>query len=227
MKENTMNNPSLFLRTWSWLKGFPSRHKIITALAVLFLVWQAIMTPIKNPFANDAITVRGRFPFDQGYELMFSQETYSNPESRFSKIFCKSFAHSFTSCNGGSVRYYPKKIDGQHYELTVYRDAYFSGLLGWVSKDRLYYRVHQKMVDGDKHKGLFYCLGPSPEINACNDTELSIQKYNGGLFCMGQKEHKNYKALTMPTNNADVSNVQEYDFWLYSELDAKLKEIKP
>ena len=29
MKENTMNNPSLFLRTWSWLKGFPSRHKII------------------------------------------------------------------------------------------------------------------------------------------------------------------------------------------------------
>ena len=227
MKEYSMHNPSLFLRTWTWLKGFPRRHKIITALAVLFLVWQAIMTPIKNPFANDAITVRGRFPFDQGYELMFSQQTYSNPESRFSKIFCKSFAHSFTSCNGGSVRFYPKKIDGQHYELTVYRDAYFSGLLGWISKDRLYSRVHKSTVDGDKHKGLFYGLGPSPEIYACDDSLQSIHERNGGLFCMDQNRDKDYKVLILPIKHALEKNIQEYNFWLYSELDAKLKEIKP
>ena len=227
MKEYSMHNPSLFLRTWTWLKGFPRRHKIITALAVLFLVWQAIMTPIKNPFASDAITVRGRFPFDQGYELMFSQETYSNPESRFSKIFCKSFAHSFTSCNGGSVRFYPKKIDGQHYELTVYRDAYFSGLLGWISKDRLNYRVHQNTMDGDTFSRHFLGLGPSPENYACDNSVQSIRERKGGMFCSGQETHKDYKVLTLPMRSDLSNNEQEYNFWLDSELDEKLKGNKP
>jgi hypothetical protein len=45
-------------RFWQWLKNFPKRHKFITALVLLYVLWKAIMTPIPNPFAKDAITVR-------------------------------------------------------------------------------------------------------------------------------------------------------------------------
>lgn len=218
---------NILLRTWAWLIRLPKRYKFLIAITVLYLLWFAITTPIKNPFANDAVKLRGRFPFDQGYELMFSQRTLSSSTSHLSKILCGSFIHSNTTCDGGSTRFYPKKIDGQHYELTVYRDAYFGGLLGWVAKDRLYYRVHRNTIDGDKHRGLFYGLGPSPANEICDDSGEYVPTDRGEIFCMGQKEHKNYKVLTLPSRYASGNNVQEYNLWLYSELDVKMKEIKP
>lgn len=218
---------NILLRTWAWLIRLPKRYKFLIAITVLYLLWFAITTPIKNPFANDAVTLRGRFPFDQGYELMFSQRTLSSSTSHLSKILCGSFVHSNTTCDGGSTRFYPKKIDGQHYELTVYRDAYFSGLLGWVAKDRLYYRVHQNTVDGDKHRGLFYGLGSSPANEICDDIGQLVSTDKGSVSCTGQEYYKKYKALALPTSNALGKNTQEYNFWLNSELDAKMKEIKP
>lgn len=220
MQTDIKDNP--ILRVLMWLKGFPKRHKIITALAVLYLAWLAIMTPIKNPFASDAITVRGRFPFDQGFELVFLQETHSTSTFQLSKILC---GKSYTRCNGGAVKFYPKKIDGHHYELTVFRDAYFAGLLGWVSEDRLYYRPHQSGVDPEKIAKLFLNLGPSPENYACDPKYT--QTFKGGLFCSGQETHKDYKVLILPKRSDLGNNEQEYNFWLDSELDAKLKEIKP
>jgi hypothetical protein len=63
-------------RSCQWLKTFPKRHWIITGLGVIYLVWYLVLTPIRNPFAHETFTIRGRFPIEQGYELMFNQNVY-------------------------------------------------------------------------------------------------------------------------------------------------------
>ncbi len=226
MKENTMNNPSLFLRTWSWLKGFPSRHKIITALAVLFLVWQAIMTPIKNPFASDAITVRGRFPFDQGYELVFIQDAEGT--AKWYRRRCGGSRVEEAVCTAGKTVLYPKKIDGQHYELTIYRDRYFRGLAGWEAGEGLLVTHFKAGIDripfqtGVRHTNRdMACDG--------SDAVLKEQKYR--LFCTSLTNVKKYRdrpVSALPELPPDSKNEWVLNYWLESELDAmSAKEIKP
>ncbi|MBL0252796.1 MAG: hypothetical protein IPQ12_09550 [Polaromonas sp.] len=47
------------------------------------------------------------------------------------------------------------------------------------------------------------------------------------MFCSGQETHKDYKVLTLPMRSDLSNNEQEYNFWLDSELDEKLKGNKP
>ena len=42
-----------------------------------------------------------------------------------------------------------------------------------------------------------------------------------------QETHKDYKVLTLPMRSDLSNNEQEYNFWLDSELDEKLKGNKP
>ena len=58
-----------------WLLHWVRQHWIISTLVLLYVTysgfWWLVFTPIRNPWPQEAFTIRGRFPFDKGYELMF------------------------------------------------------------------------------------------------------------------------------------------------------------
>lgn len=202
-------------KVWAWLKDFPRRHKIITVLLLLYGLWHLATTPIKNPWASDAYTIRGRFPFDQGFELEFLQFAYNTAD--WHRRWCGGINVDRAHCSGGHEVLKPRKIDGQHYELTVYRDRYISGPAGWVA-DPASYRAYRAGVDPSTM--IFLSLAPSPDRLACDSGVERLSKYEGGLFCMSQKEHQKYGQLVLPLSPGNNSQEKIFDFWLYSELDA-------
>lgn len=206
---------------WAWFKGFPRRHKIITVLLLLYGLWHLATTPIKNPWASDAYTIRGRFPFDQGFELEFLQFAYNTAD--WHQRWCGGINAERADCSGGHEILKPRKIDGQHYELTVYRDRYFSGPAGWVA-DPASYRAYQ--AGADPRAMIFLSLAPSPDQLACSDSDERLKERSGRMFCMSQKEVKKYRQLVLPLGQ--INNLKEkiFNFWLDSELDAILHREK-
>jgi hypothetical protein len=83
----------------------------------------------------------------------------------------------------------------------------------------------------------FNGLRPSPAHYACDDSQQAITKNKEKLLCKPVKDVKKYRdfpvtalpafsaeaaALGLDLNDPRHPKVQEYNFWLESELDAKL-----
>lgn len=216
-------------RIAQWLLRWVRKHWIISALLALFAVWHSvwwvIFTPIRNPWPQEAFTIRGRFPFDKGYELMFYQNVYGAADwhQRLcggGVFYLLGVQTSTATCSAGGVSTKPRQIDGQHYEVTLYRDAYFSGLQDWTANT--FHTQYKVGVDYNKIKG-FTSYG-APENSACDDSEEFLRKYSGELFCTKQTTHKDYKHLVITEGQPAGLNERIQNFWLESELDQMLNK---
>lgn len=128
-------------RLIQWLQQFPRRRPIVTALVltlvglVLFfkILGAWVFTPRLNPNPQDPITIRGAFPFDKGYDLVFNQgATTTTP---WVNVVCGGFG-LITDWKGFACRseeeiLQPQRVDCCHYEITLYRDQYLPGIAGW------------------------------------------------------------------------------------------------
>lgn len=215
-------------RVAHWLK----RHWLASSLLALVLAWQAFWwhfkTPIRNPWPQDTYTVKGRFPFNKGYDLVFMQNVYGG--ARWHQRLCGmlSLRHTAT-CSAGNVFFKPRRIDGEHYEVTLYRDYYFVGLPGWkLDATNEWPLAFKAGINFDYEKAMITSLMPT-SVAVCDDDPVSISKFTGELFCIPQYDgparergHWKFKYLVLPVSNQAQSNAQILDFWLYSELDEVL-----
>lgn len=213
MNAGIHTKPSVIVRAWGWAKGFPKRHKVITALAILYVIFKLITTPIVNPFASDLYTIRGRFPFDKGYELAFDQRVLG--QAGWFRALCGWPLAEEGNCYKGFEILKPTRIGENHYELKVYRDRYFVGLPGWEHRiSHVEYKADAG-IDLNRHSLTDYV---NDESSVCNDSEESIKKFKGTMFCMGQVEHKDFKVLNLTDGQPVKPNEQVINFWFYSEL---------
>lgn len=225
---NTNETQTIGRRSWQWLKTFPKRHWIITSIGVIYVVWYLVLTPIRNPFAHETFTIRGRFPFDQGYELMFNQNVYGAAEwhQRWCGggiFYLMGYDTSKATCSTGKVWTKPRQIDGQHYEVTLYKDLYFKGLADWTANT--WHTQYKANVGVDYSKLLLTDYG-SPENSACADSAERLNMFSNQLVCMPQAEHKDYKELVIHEGQPAGPNERIQNFWLYSELDQMLPKHK-
>ncbi len=208
-------------RAWGWLKGSPKRHKVITTLAVLYVIFKLVMTPIVNPFASDAYTIRGRFPFDQGFELMFRQNAYG--DAKWYRRWCGGDNTDDAICSSGYRDLKPTRLDEQNYEIKIYRDRYFAAFADWKAET---WHMEYKANVGIEPEKIGAHAYANDENSACNGSEVSTKRHEGRLFCMGQIDHKDYKQLVITEGLPLMPNEQLMNFWLYSDLDAMLAKEK-
>jgi hypothetical protein len=217
-------------RVISWLK----RHWLASSLLVLILTWQVFWwhfnTPIRNPWPQDTYIVKGRFPFHKGYDLVFMQSVYGG--ATWHQRVCGMLSlRDWATCGGGNVFFKPRRVDGEHYEVTLYRDYYFAGLPGWkLDATNEWPLAFKAGINFDYEKAMITSLTPTP-VAVCDDSPQSIEELTGKLFCMPQYDgparergHWRFKHLLLPASNQAQSNAQILDFWMYSELDAVLLE---
>ena len=221
MSAETPIQTKVMVRAWRWLKAFVWRHKVISALVMVYATWQVVMTPIVNPFASDVYTIRGRFPFDQGFELMFRQNAYG--DAKWYRRWCGGDNTDDAICRSGYRVLKPTRLDEQNYEIKIYRDRYFAAFADWKAETwHMEYKANTG-IDPEKIGAHAYA---NDENSACNGSAESTQRHEGRLFCMGQIDHKAYKHLVITKGLPLKPNEQLMNFWLYSDLDAMLAKEK-
>ena len=220
----------LKMHVLSWMR----RHWIISTSLAFIAAWSSIswfaFTPIRNPWPKEAYTIKGRFPFDKGYELIFFQSVYG--EAEWHQRWCGGIQIEKATCSAGLVYLKPNQIDGQHYEITLYRDYYLRGLPQWTLVKPGHGAVAFKAgIDFDYKRGggSYYRQGP-PDI--CDDSKESLGERHGRLFCMAQyygpdrkSGYLKYIQLQLPDSAIAGPNEEIKDFWLTSELDRMLVGI--
>jgi hypothetical protein len=222
MTEEASAKVSMTARVCHWLKALAWRHKAISALVLIYAIWQVMMTPIVNPFASDVYTIRGRFPFDQGFELIFVQSTYGT--AKWYRRKCGGIQVEESVCYGERRVLKPTRLDGQNYEIKIYRDRYFAGFAGWKA-DGISHAEYKVNMGIDPAKVLNRAYA-NDENSACDGSEESIESRKGRLFCMGQIDHKDYKRLVIKEGLPLKPSEQLMNFWLYTESDAMLQAEK-
>ncbi len=215
-------------RVSEWMK----HHWLVSGLIVIAVVWKAFWLhfnmPIRNPWPRETYTVKGRFPFDKGFDLVFMQNVYGGSEWHQRLCGMLSLRHEAT-CAGGGVFFKPRRIDSQHYEVTLYRDYYFTGLPGWtLDGTNEWPLAFRSGIGFEYEKALVTSLWPTP-VAVCDDSLQTLERLDGKLFCMQQYNDPSrqagnikYKHLVLPQTSSDDGNVKIKDFWLYSELDELL-----
>lgn len=201
--------------------SYAKTHKILSAFVGVVLAWSAIelvvFTAWKNPFANEVVTIRGRFPFYKGFELVFQQSAVGT--AKWYRRWCGGVRAEEAVCRSGSELIQAKPVDDRHYELTYYRDGYFSLFAGWEPEVWMY-RAYKKGADVEK-MGVGWARNNGDL--ACDGSDEAVAKFENELFCMGATRgegHKNYKSLSLTEGRPVAQNEQLLNFWLYSELDA-------
>ncbi len=222
MNAETDTKPRLHHRAWNWLKGFVLRHKIISALVLLYLVSKAITTPIINPFASDVYTIRGRFPFDKGFSLSFNQHAYAN--ALWLRQWCGWPLADEGSCAGGTHWMEPTRIGKDHYELKVYRDRYFFWIGDWKEHTNFLAYVSSTAANRETMLRTSYANDAS---SVCDDSEEFMKKFNGKLYCTSQFRHKDFKHLHLTDGQPVQANERLINFWLERELTPMLDTHKP
>lgn len=217
MEAETQRDEVAMGRAWSWLRSFAIRHKVITALAALYVIFKLVMTPIVNPFASDVYTIRGRFPFDQGFELMFIQNAYGN--AKWYRRWCGGSNTDDAICRDGDRVLKPTRLDGQNYEIKIYRDRYFSTFADW--REETWHVEYKANMGLDPTKVMAHAY-VNEENSACNGSEESAIRHKGQLFCSGHLNHKKYKNLIINEGLPLKPNERLLNFWLYTDLDAML-----
>ncbi len=208
-------------RAWIWLGTFSRRHKVITVLLVLYLLWQVIFTPWKNPFAHDAVTIRGRFPFDRGFDLMFRQNAYG--DAKWYRRWCGGAQTENAICRSGYEVLKPTRVDGQHYEITIYRDRYVSLFADWKEET---WHLQYKADAGLNPAEMGATSYGDPENAVCDGGEVRLKVLKNEMFCMPIAEHKRYKSLVLTEEQSVGNRERLMNFWLYSELEAKLTKAE-
>lgn len=218
---NVSNTPNAAKRTWTWMKDFAKRHKFITTLVLLYATFKLIMTPIVNPFASDVYTIRGRFPFDQGFELMFIQNAYGN--AKWYRRWCGGINTEDAICRDGHRVLKPTRLSGQNYEIKIYRDRYFSAFADW--KEEAWHVEYKANMGLDPMRVMAHEY-INDQNSACDGSEESSTRHKGQLFCTGHVNDKDYKHLVINEGLPLKANERLLNFWLYSELDAMLSKEK-
>ena len=218
MNTQIPTQPNVIVRAWHWLKAFAWRHKVISVVVLFYLLSKAIMTPIVNPFASDVYTIRGRFPFDKGYELAFDQHVLG--QAKWFRAWCGWPLYESGICRAGFEVLKPTRVGENHYELRVYRDRYFTGPQGWEHRiSHIEYKTDAG-IDLNRHSFRDYI---GDESSACDDSEEFLKKYKDELFCTSQLTHKDFKVLHLPDGQPVMPNEQVINFWLDSELTPMLE----
>lgn len=221
MNAETSAQASAMVRAGHWLKAFAWRHKVISALVLFYLLSKVIMTPIVNPFASDVYTIRGRFPFDKGYELAFDQRVLG--QAKWFRAWCGWPLSEEGNCYKGFEILKPTRIGENHYELKVQRDRYFTGPQGWEHRiSHIEYKMDSG-IDLNRHSLRDYA---GDESSVCDDSEEFLKKYKNELFCTSQLTHKDFKVLSLPDGQPVMPNEQVINFWLDSELKPMLEANK-
>lgn len=221
MSAEIKTETSMIAIAWLWIKGFPKRHKVVTSLVVLYAIFKLVMTPIVNPFASNVYTIRGRFPFDQGFELMFRQNAYG--DAQWYRRWCGGNNTDDAICRSGYRILKPTRLDGQNYELKIYRDSYFSAFADWKEETwHLEYKANVG-IDPEKMPADAYA---NEENSACDGSEESLREFKNHLYCGGHLNHKKYKHLVINEGLPLKPNERLLNFWLYTDLDAMLLNEK-
>ncbi len=116
-----------------------SRALYVLAFAFLF---DLIVGPFANPAASEKVTIYGAFPCDKGYKLNVFHSAHTT--SRLAAFVCGGFGtvtdfRGF-GCRGGARFVKVKQIGCCNYEMEIFRDYYFSGVVGWI-RGPLFYSV--------------------------------------------------------------------------------------
>jgi hypothetical protein len=228
MSAETPIQANVMVRAWRWLKAFVWRHKVISALVMVYATWQVVMTPIVNPFASDAYTIRGRFPFDQGFTLSFRQYAYGS--APWFKRWCGFPFYEEGTCSGGAHWIEPKRVGENHYELKVYRDRYFFGLGGWKETTVFLPYLASAAADREMMKSMITSYA-GDESSVCDGSKESLKEFRNKLFCTSQSRHKDFKAFNLPDGQPVKADERLINFWLESELVPMLEKqqqgVKP
>lgn len=210
-------------RLIQWLQQFPRRRPIVTVL-VLTLVglglffkilgaW--VFTPRLNPNPQDPITIRGVFPFDKGYDLVFDQGARTT--APWASVVCGGFGLTRGwkgfACRGGYETFLPKKIDCCHYEITLYRDHYLPGIAGWENNGFGF----NSAVQGKPLIGGGGVPRKSTEMD-CADSAERLRKSNGALLCIPEIDESGPDVYNTSTRYTELN------FHLRSELQSTPKE---
>ena len=212
------------------LRAWMRRHRFLSSLILFFFFWRVFWwhfdTPIRNPWPQDTYIVKGRFPFDKGFDLIFSQQVLG--DAYWHRLVCGwiSLHQDPIPCTGKKTVYFkPRQIDGQHYEVTLYRDYFFRGLPGWklTATNEWPFGFKTGMI-ADPTKGMFTSLGEMPVV-ICSDSPADLIRFEGKLFCMNQfsdpsktSGYVDYMNFEIPLSAQPAPNVKVWDFWLKSEL---------
>lgn len=196
------------------IRSFPRRHWILTAWTLAIAGFYIAITPFKNPFAQDAITIRGRFPFEQGFELVFRQNAYGN--AQWYRRWCGGIQTDNAICRAGYTYTKPTRTDAQHYAITIYRDRYFPWFADWKEET---WHVQRKAKVGLPQGATSY---GNPENSVCDGSEEALNKFGGELYCRGQLDDTEFKNLVLLDGQPVGANEKLMNFWLFSEL----REIK-
>lgn len=192
------------------IRTFPRRHWILTTWVLAIAGFYVATTPIKNPFAQNAITIRGRFPFDQGFELVFRQNAYGN--AQWYRRWCGGIQTDDAICRAGFTYIQPTRTDPQHYAITIYRDRYFPWFADWKEET---WHVQRKAKVGLPDGATSY---GDPENSVCDGSDEALSKFGGELICRGQLDDREFKSLLLSDGRPVRVNEKLMNFWLYSEL---------
>lgn len=207
----------LVIRSLEGVHAFLYKHPIISCLIGIYLffkligtAWSWVLTPTINSNPQDPITLRGTFPFDKGFDLVFSQRaTTTTP---WVNRVCGMFVtDKGIPCHAGYQEVHPKKIDKNHYEITFYRDYYLQGIAGWVHGG-----FGQRAYTSDTSSKGTSGLGPQTNEMKCFDNPKDIHKFNGALICVSRNE-------IGPSIYSKTIHQAEINFRLESELQSESK----
>ena len=190
-------------------------------MVLLYVAFKLVMTPIVNPFASDVYTIRGRFPFDQGFELMFRQNAYGN--AKWYRRWCGGINTTDAICRDGNRVLKPTRLSGQNYEIQIHRDRYLSAFADW--KEETWHVEYKANMGLDPLKVMAHEY-INDENSACDGSNESIREFKGRLFCGGHLNHKNYRHLVINGGLPLKANERLLNFWLHTELDAMLPKEK-
>lgn len=219
MKAAAQRDENVVVRVWRLGKLFAWRHKVISVLVLTYATWRVVMTPVINPFASDVYTIRGRFPFEQGFELQFIQNAYG--DAKWYRRWCGGIQTNNAICRSGRHVLKPTRLDGQNYEIKIYRDRYFSAFAGW--KEETWHVEYKADAGLDPIKVMAHSY-INDENSACDGSDKSAIRHKGQLFCVGHLNDKDYKHLAIKAGLPLKSNERLLNFWLYTELDVMSAE---
>jgi hypothetical protein len=210
------------------LKRWVGKHPVLWAFLLIVVLWKGFWwhfnTPIKNPWPEHPYTIKGRFPFDKGFDIVLEMNVIG--EAGWHQWVCGGANITYASCRSGIVYFSPQKVDGYNYKFTAYKDYYFKGLPFW-SEPRFFDGVSKF---DPKTLGMISTPLLSGVPIICDDSAQGVKKLETKERCRPQyfDEHRQvgyekYKHLVLPPSGTAGPNEQVMDFWLTSELDEMLK----
>lgn len=193
-------------------KSLVKHYKIWISLCMLLVFALICTTPIKNPFAKEKLTIYGDFPYDKGFELEFYQYAYSTAD--WYSYVCSGFGiiSEKSTCTANREILHPQRTNGRHYELTVYRDRYFLGLVGWRSTHS-FFRAYKKNVSTNI---TFLTPEASPSSLTCDGNGRRLSQRQGRIFCSPDDDRQEFKYLVLTEDHSSQFS-EQINFHLYTE----------